>query len=137
MTTAGNPPPRFDLNLAPLQEYLANFARERNWEQFHNPKNLVMALAGEVGELIEPFQWLEPSDAAALPEHPERLAAVAEELADVMIYSARLADRLGLDMGQVIADKMRKNTKRYPTELSFGSARKHTELGTTHAGESH
>ena len=91
MSDAGAQP-----TLEELAARLAGFARERDWDQFHSPKNLAMALAGEVGEVIEHFQWLTEAQSLELP--PEVRDAVALELADVLLYLVRLADRLGIDL---------------------------------------
>lgn len=113
------------MSLRELQDLLADFARARDWEQFHTPKNLAMALAGEVGELLEIFQWLDPEESAALMRSPEQAKAVAEEMADVLSYLLRLADVLDIDLAQALRDKMEINEKRFPVHLSRGSARKY------------
>ncbi len=107
-----------------IQARLAQFAKERDWEQFHSPKNLSMALAGEAGELLEVFQWLteEQSSRASLSE--EQLAAATEELADILIYTLRLADTLDIDVDQAVSDKIEKNAARYRVELAKGNATK-------------
>ncbi len=112
------------MNIEEIQAHLAEFAEERDWEQFHSPKNLSMALAGEVGELLEIFQWLteEQSRKSSLSE--DQLAAATEELADVLIYALRLADRLDIDLEDAIAKKIDKNALRYTVEASRGSAAK-------------
>jgi NTP pyrophosphatase (non-canonical NTP hydrolase) len=112
------------VNIKEVQARLAEFAKERDWEQFHSPKNLSMALAGEVGELLEIFQWLteEQSRKSSLSE--DQLAAATEELADVLIYALRLADRLDIDLDDAIAKKIDKNALRYTVEASRGSAAK-------------
>jgi NTP pyrophosphatase (non-canonical NTP hydrolase) len=102
---------------------LAEFARERDWDQFHSPKNLAMALAGEAGELIEHFQWLTEEQSNALDEATRR--AVALEMADVLLYLVRLADRLGIDLVAAAHDKIALNARKYPVALSRGSARKY------------
>jgi NTP pyrophosphatase (non-canonical NTP hydrolase) len=109
------------MNIEEIQARLAEFAKERDWEQFHSPKNLSMALAGEVGELLEIFQWLteEQSHKSALSE--DQLAAATEELADVLIYALRLADRLGINLEEAIAKKIDKNALRYTVEASRGN----------------
>ncbi len=111
--------------LALLRARLRQFAAVRDWEQFHSPKNLAMALIAEAGELVEHFQWLEPAESAALP--PAKRAAVAHELADVLIYLVRLADKLDIDLWQAAAEKMQINETNYPAERVRGSARKHTD----------
>ncbi len=110
------------LDLEDLATYLRRFSADRDWEQFHTPKNLAMALSGEVGELVEIFQWLSPEDSATLDETTMRHAS--DELADVMIYLVRLADVLGVDLGTAVDDKMRANEARYTVEASHGSAEK-------------
>lgn len=100
-----------------LSRRLREFARERNWERFHTPKNLSMALAGEVGELIEHFQWLDPEESAALAGDPQARAEVADELADVAIYLLRMADVLGIDLVAAVEAKIQRNEERFPAEV--------------------
>ncbi|MEJ2360014.1 MAG: nucleotide pyrophosphohydrolase [Gammaproteobacteria bacterium] len=114
-----------DSYLEDLQQRLLQFARERDWEQFHAPKNLAMALAVEAGELMEHFQWLSEEQSEALSDDKRR--EVAYELADVLIFSLRLADRLGVNLPQVIEEKIRINEQKYPAAKVRGSARKYTE----------
>jgi dCTP diphosphatase len=109
-----------------LQAELRSFVRARDWEQFHTPKNLVMAIVGEVGELVEIFQWLTEEQSAALAESKEDLARVGDELADILIYAARLADVLRIDIDSAVASKLRTNELKYPVELSKGNAVKYT-----------
>ncbi len=104
---------------------LRAFARERDWEQFHAPKNLAMALAVEAAELMEHFQWLTEQQSTELP--PTVQQQVAAELADVFIYTVRLADRLGVDLGVAVEAKIRVNAAKYPIEKCRGSAKKSTE----------
>ena len=96
-----------------LRDQLQEFARERDWEQFHTPKNLAMALAGEVGELLEIFQWLTPEQAQAVMEST-RADDVEDELADVVIYLVRLADVLDIDLLDVARTKLERNQGRFP-----------------------
>jgi NTP pyrophosphatase (non-canonical NTP hydrolase) len=110
-----------DNPIGDLQARLRDFARERDWEQFHNPKNLAMALAAEVGELVEIFQWLTPEQAADVMES-ERSDDVRDELADVLIYVARLADVVGVDLPAAADRKLAINDARYPAELVRGRA---------------
>ena len=114
------------VDLEELAARLRAFAEERDWEQFHAPKNLAMALAVEAAELMEHFQWLTGEASAALP--PEKLRAVGEELADVFIYTVRLADRLGVELGPAVEAKILANAAKYPVEKSRGNKRKYTEL---------
>jgi dCTP diphosphatase len=109
-----------------LRRRLAEFAAERDWERFHSPKNLAMALAAEAGELLEHFQWLTEGQSAALA--PEQHEAVAMELADIQLYLVRLADRLGIDLIEAAHRKIAINAGKYPVEKARGIARKYTEL---------
>lgn len=104
---------------------LRRFAAERDWDQFHNPKNLAMALAAEAGELLEHFQWLTAEQAQNLP--PDKRARVAEEIADVQAYLVRLADKLDLDISEAVEKKMRQNEAKYPADKVRGDARKYDE----------
>lgn len=112
-----------------LQTLIADFAARRDWDQFHTPKNLVMALTGEVGELSEIFQWLTPEESSAITDDARGRAKVEEELADVFIYLLRLADVLGVDLVAAAEAKVGLNEHRYPVELARGRAVKHSELG--------
>jgi len=96
-----------------LTQLLRDFAEERDWEKFHTPKNLAMALAGEAGELVAEFQWLTPTESERSGLSPEQLAAVAMEIADVQIYLLRLADVLGLDVPAVVREKLEINRTRF------------------------
>jgi NTP pyrophosphatase (non-canonical NTP hydrolase) len=109
-----------------LREALRQFAAERDWDQFHSPKNLAMALSVEAGELLEQFQWLSEEASKALP--PDRLSAVTEELADVFLYLVRLADRLGVELLPAASAKLAANAVKYPVDKARGSSRKYTEL---------
>jgi dCTP diphosphatase len=109
-----------------LRQRLADFAAERDWDAFHAPKNLAMALAAEAGELLEHFQWLTETQSAAMPE--DQRAAVALELADIQLYLVRLADKLGVDLVEAAHRKIDLNAEKYPAEKARGNARKYTEL---------
>jgi NTP pyrophosphatase (non-canonical NTP hydrolase) len=109
-----------------LRKRLAAFAAERDWEQFHNPKNLAMALAGEAGELLEHFQWLTFEQAAHLPD--ETRAEVALEAADVLLFLVRLCDKLGIDLAAACEKKLVLNARKYPVEKSRGKATKYNKL---------
>ncbi len=100
------------MNFSELQDRLRQFADERHWEPYHSPKNLAMALSVEAAELLEHFQWLSESESANVSE-PMR-AGIAEEIADVQIYLAIIAGKLGIDIDQAVADKIAKNAKKYP-----------------------
>jgi len=110
-----------------LKTRMRDFARRRDWEQFHAPKNLVMALAGEAGELIEHFQWLSERQSEALDART--LEQVASEIADIQIYLVRLADRLGVSIADAVETKILENERKYPVERVYGSSRKYTEYG--------
>ncbi|MCP5358121.1 MAG: nucleotide pyrophosphohydrolase [Pseudomonadales bacterium] len=112
-------------DLEAIRQRVAEFARERDWEQFHSPKNLVMALSVEVGELMEHFQWLTEEQSVEIP--PEKLDQIAREVADVQVYLVRLADRLGIDIMATVEAKMRENEQKYPADKVRGSARKYNE----------
>nr|PZN30051.1 MAG: nucleotide pyrophosphohydrolase [Actinomycetota bacterium] len=102
------------MSIRDLQEALARFAAERDWEQYHTPKNLVMALAGEVGELLDIFQWLTPDESRAVMADPELREAVLMEMGDVFQYLLRLADVLEIDIEQATWDVIRRNERRFP-----------------------
>jgi NTP pyrophosphatase (non-canonical NTP hydrolase) len=97
-----------------LTAAIREFARERDWERFHTPKNLAMALSVEVAELVELFQWLTPEESAALVDASEGRAAIEDEVADIAIYLLRLADVLGIDVAAATAAKMGRNASRFP-----------------------
>ena len=109
-----------------LRERLAAFAEQRDWNQFHNPKNLAMALAGEAGELLEHFQWLTFDEAANLP--PATREEVALECADVLLFLLRLADKLDIDLVAAAEKKLKLNALKYPVERSRGKATKYDKL---------
>jgi NTP pyrophosphatase (non-canonical NTP hydrolase) len=100
--------------LAQLRQLVDEFVAERDWRQFHSPKNVSMALAIEAAELMEHFQWLTPDESRAVAAQPEKLAAVADELADVLCYALALANELGLDVATAVRQKMVKNAQKYP-----------------------
>lgn len=114
--------------LAEFTERVREFAVEREWSQFHDPKNLTMALSAEVGELTALFQWLTPEESRLLPRELGRRQRVEDELADVLIYLVRLADVLEIDLVAVGRAKLERNAERYPVELAKGSAAKYDEL---------
>jgi NTP pyrophosphatase (non-canonical NTP hydrolase) len=112
--------------LEKLRARLAKFAAERDWDQFHNPKNLAMALAGEAGEVLEHFQWLTFEQAAALPD--DTRDEVALECADVLLFLLRLCDKLGIDVAAAARRKLAINAKKYPVEKARGRATKYDKL---------
>lgn len=112
-------------DLLMLRDKLRAFAEARDWDQFHSPKNLSMALMVEVAELMEHFQWLTEAqslDLAAGSKH-----AVSEELADILLYLVRLSDKLGVDLLEAALHKLEKNAVKYPAEQVRGSAKKYSE----------
>ena len=113
-------------SLEDLRRQLAAFAAERDWDQFHNPKNLAMAVAGEAGELVEHFQWLTPDQAARLPRATRD--EVALECADVLLFLLRLCDKLEIDLAQAARRKLALNAKKYPVAKSRGRATKYDKL---------
>lgn len=114
------------LALDELQQRLAAFVAERDWEQFHSPKNLTMALCSEAGELSEHFQWLTEAQSREL--EPEHIEAVSQELADIQIYLLLLSRNLDIDLLQATAEKIENNAKKYPVAQSRGHAHKYTDL---------
>jgi len=115
------------LEVTALQHQLRQFADVRDWEQFHSPKNLAMALAGEAGELLEIFQWLSETESRELTDDDR--ARVAEEIADLQIYLLRLADVLRVSLQAAVADKMDQNERKYPVGESKGNATKYSRRG--------
>jgi NTP pyrophosphatase (non-canonical NTP hydrolase) len=114
-----------DTFISSLQEKLRKFARERDWEQFHNPKNLVMALTVEAGELQEIFQWLTEQQSSDLDVQQRQ--RVQEEMADVLLYLCRLADVMNIDLHEAALAKLRRNAEKYPVNQVRGSANKYNE----------
>ena len=111
-----------------LAQALAEFARERDWDQFHSPKNLVMALTGEVGELSEVFQWMTEEASTGAATDPKTAQAVRDEMADVLLYLVRLADVLGVDLNEAAQAKLRTNATKYPADKARGRSAKYTEM---------
>jgi NTP pyrophosphatase (non-canonical NTP hydrolase) len=117
------------MNIKKIQKQLSDFADERDWDQFHNPKNLAMALSVEASELVEIFQWLTPEQAEEIMDSSQS-DHVKEEVADVMIYLLRLADKLDIDLESIVNDKIVQNGKKYPVNLSKGNADKSTSFSS-------
>ena len=111
--------------LTSLQHQLREFARARDWEQFHTPKNLAMALSVEAAELQEIFQWLTPEQSAQLDD--KQRAEAEAELADVLLYLCRLADVLNIDLAKAAAAKLQRNAEKYPADLVRGKSAKYSE----------
>lgn len=112
--------------LQALVNSLREFARERDWDQFHSPKNLASALTVEAAELLEHFQWLTEAQSRELPA--DKRVAVEEEMADVFLYLLRLSDQLNIDLVEAAKLKLRLNAAKYPVDKSRGSSKKYTEL---------
>lgn len=116
------------IEVSALGKALAAFAAERNWDQYHSPKNLAMALTGEVGELSEIFQWLSEDASRSVAINPETATSVREELADVTLYLVRLAYVLGVDLNEAVTQKLQKNAEKYPVEKAQGNHKKYDKL---------
>jgi dCTP diphosphatase len=110
-----------------IQDKIRQFAQEREWQKFHTPKNIAMALTVEAAELMEQFQWLDSDEAKNVMNTPKG-EAVRQEVADVAVYLLRLCDLLQIDLQTAIEHKMKLNAEKYPVELSRGHARKYDEL---------
>jgi dCTP diphosphatase len=113
------------LDIDRVQETLRVFAAERDWDQFHHPKNLVMALAAEAGELVEIYQWLTELESRNAPSDQDLMNATKAELADILIYAMRLADIMQIDLSAAVDEKIEANAARYPVSSARGTARKH------------
>ena len=113
-------------DLESLRNQLRAFAAERDWDQFHSPKNLAAALTVEAAELLEHFQWLTEAESKQLP--PEALAAVRAEVADVLLYLIRISDKLGIDLIAAANAKIQLNGEKYPVDKARGNSKKYTEL---------
>lgn len=122
ITTSGERP----MSLEELRGALRQFASERDWDQFHSPKNLAIALSVEAAELLEHFQWTPDADSAPLA--PDQHSNVREEIADVLLYLIRLADKLNIDVLAAATEKMQLNAAKYPVDRARGNSRKYTEL---------
>jgi len=113
------------MDLLLIKSKIKKFSDERNWDQFHTPKNLAMALSVEASELLEIFQWLNQEESKNLNDKEKE--SVKEELADIFIYLIRIADKLDIDLEEAITHKMKINAKKYPVELSKGNAVKYNK----------
>ena len=121
------------ITLQDLKEKMADFVRERDWEQFHTPKNIAMSIAIEAAELMEHFQWLTVEQSKQLDE--KALAEMGEELADIVIYALSMANFLKLDLASTVLAKMEKNIRKYPADKVHGKAHKYTYYQTEEGGE--
>lgn len=113
------------MKIAALQAKLRQFAVERDWEQFHTPKNLAASISVEAAELLEIFQWLNDEQSKNISQNPAELRRVEEELADIFLYLIRLADRLNIDLSEAAAKKLISNAEKYPVEASKSNAIKY------------
>lgn len=113
-------------DLKQLQAELRQFAQDRDWDQFHSPKNLATALSVEAAELLEHFQWLTDQQSRTLPQ--DRLDKVGEEIADVLLYLLQLTDKLGIDPIEAAKKKLSRNAEKYPVDRAKGSSKKYTDL---------
>ena len=102
---------------------ILQFRNDRNWKQFHNPKDLAISISLEASELLENFQW-----SGADLSVPEKKDKIAEELADVLIYCTLMADAMGLDINEIVSNKLEMNAEKYSVDKAFGSSKKYTEL---------
>lgn len=114
------------MNLPKILEIINKFSDDRDWDRFHSPKNLVMALTGEVGELNEIFQWLTEEESYSFTSDTKQ--HVKDEVADIAIYLLRICMKLDIDLEDAILQKMKKNEEKYPIEKAKGSAKKYTKL---------
>jgi NTP pyrophosphatase (non-canonical NTP hydrolase) len=114
------------MNIKEIQDKLARFAEERDWNQFHSPKNLVMALTSEVGELNELFQWL-TEEQSSMKDDSTKNEEIRKEIADIFIYLLRLADKLDIDIEEAVREKIEINAKKYPVDLAKGNATKYNK----------
>jgi dCTP diphosphatase len=110
-----------------LRQQVAAFAQDRDWDQFHSVRNLILALVGEVGEIAEIVQWVSDDKINELLKSGGR-ERLAQELADVLIYLVRVADKSGVDLAKAVSDKLAENDAKYPKDKARGNAKKYTEL---------
>lgn len=121
-----SPTPSVQDGLLQLRDALREFAAERDWDQFHTPKNLAIALSVEAAELLEHFQWAGDKDSAQFT--PGKLEEISEEVADVLLYLVRLADKLDINLLHAATLKIGRNAKKYPIDKARGSSKKYTEF---------
>ena len=117
-----------ETTIAEIKAKVLAFADERDWQQFHSPKNLSMALAAESGELMEHFLWTRSGDEKKLLADPAKRQKIAEELADILIYGIEFANMTNIDLAAAIEAKMQRNAEKYPVEKAKGSSLKYNEL---------
>lgn len=115
-----------------MQEKVREFVSERNWDKFHTPKNISMALSIEASELLELFLWLSDQEALEVKSDPIKMKNIQDEIADVLYWILRLTDLLKIDLNQAFWNKMQQNEQKYPVALSKGNAKKYTEFTNAH-----
>ena len=111
-----------------LRERVSNFIEDRDWNKYHNPKDIAISITIEASELLEVFQWVEDKDLDNTIKEPTKIARLEEELADVMIYCFSLANAVNIDIARAVMSKIEKNERKYPAEQVKGDYRKYTEL---------
>jgi NTP pyrophosphatase (non-canonical NTP hydrolase) len=116
------------IDVVKLAASLQRFADDRDWQQFHSPKNLILALTGEVGELCEIFQWMSDADSLSAATNPEIGQAVKDELADVLMYLVRLSSVLGIDLNEAVTQKLASNGQKYPVDKARSTSKKYDRL---------
>jgi len=116
-----------NLNVSKLIEDIRQFAKDRNWQPYHTPKNLSMALSVEASELVEIFQWLSAEESFEIKNSPDKLEKVEDEIADILVYLVRIVDILNIDINKAIVHKMKKNAEKYPVDKAHGNAKKYNE----------
>jgi len=116
------------IDVVKLAASLQRFADDRDWQQFHSPKNLILALTGEVGELCEIFQWMSDADSISAATHPEIGEAIKNELADVLMYLVRLSSVLGIDLNEAVTQKLASNGQKYPVDKARSTSKKYDRL---------
>lgn len=115
------------MDISKIQKRLDDFAKDRNWDQFHSPKNLSMALAAEVAELLEIFQWLTEEQSREIINNEKEMSLIKEEISDVVIYLVRLADKLNVDIEKAVLEKIALNERKYPVKLAKDNATKYNK----------
>lgn len=122
---------RLSIDIERITQRLREFAKERDWDQFHTPKNLVMALSVECSELVEHFQWLNTEETKILKienvETEKKREEIAEEVSDILFYLLRFSDVMNLDLQKAVEEKLKKNAKKYPAEKVRGNSKKYNE----------